>query len=338
MKGDNKMDMSIMKLIRKTFPFILTRILIYGLFGIIAFVFLGILVGIGFLLIKMFGESSGVFIFVMIAAFGVVYGGLKFLERYVLYIVKMGHVSVIVQLMRDGEVPDGKGIVAYGKDQVTKNFGASNVAFVVDSMVHAAVRQIQRWIMRIGNIFNFIPGSKNIIGIINAIMSVSLNYIDEAIMSYIFLRKNEQQEESVWKSASDGVVLYAQSWKGIIKASIISVVFIYLFNIIIFLAFIFPLLFVSNLIAADTPGLGSFLGFLAVIGAYVLTTLFKRAFIDPIVTIIMIRSYQMSIRNLEPAMDLQQKLLGVSSRFKRLFNKAKEEEKADLDPPAVAEG
>lgn len=328
------MDMSVMKLFRKTLPFIISRILIYGAFGLIAFIFLGIMVGIGFLLLKTFGETGGAFIIVMIIAFGAIYGGLRFLERYVLYMVKLGHVSVIVELLRKGEVPQGKGLVAYGKDQVTNNFGASNVAFVIDKMVHAAVRQIQRWIMRIGNIFSFVPGSKNIIGIINAIMSVSLNYIDEAIMSYIFLRKSDEKEESVWKSASDGVVLYAQSWKGIIKAAIGSVIFIYAFNIILFLAFVFPLMFVSKIISADTPGLGSFLGFLAIVGAYVLTTILKRALVDPIVTIIMVRAYQMSIRDLEPSIDLQQRLLGISSRFKRLFNRAQQEKKDDI-PPAV---
>lgn len=329
------MDMSIMKLIRKTMPFIITRILIYGLFGLISLIFLGIMIGIGFLILKLFGESGGAFIFVMIAALGVIYAGLRFLERYVLYMVKMGHVSVIVELLRKGKVPEGKGMVAYGKEQVTENFGASNVAFLVDKMVHAAVRQIQRWIMRVGNLFKFIPGSQNIIGIINAIMSVSLNYIDEAIMSYIFLRKSEKHEESVWKSASDGVVLYAQSWKGILKSATISVAFIYLFNIILFLILVFPLMFLSKIISAGTPGLGSLLGFIAIVGAYVLTTVIKRALIDPIVTIIMIRSYQMSIQGLEPAMDLQQRLLGISSRFRQLFDKSKEEEVSE--PPSVAE-
>src|SRR5690625_3172956 len=202
-KGEFKVDMSIMKLIRKTLPFIITRIIIYALFGLAALVFLGIVIGIGLLLANMFGESSFAFILVMIIALGVVFGGLRFVERYVLYMVKMGHVAAIVELLQTGKIPEGKGMVAYGKEKVTENFGASNVAFVLDKMVKAAVRQIQRWIMRIGNIFSFIPGSKNIIGIINAIMSVSLNYIDEAIMSYIFLRKSEKQEETVWKSASE---------------------------------------------------------------------------------------------------------------------------------------
>jgi len=281
----------------------------------------------------MFGESAGVFIFVLIFAFLFVWGALRFLERYVLYLVKTGHVAVIVELLQTGKVPEDVGMVAYGKQQVTDNFGASNVAFLVDSMVHGAVRQIQRWIMRIGNVFSFIPGSKNVIGIINAIMSVSLNYIDEAIMSYIFLRKSKDKESSVWKSASDGVVLYAQSWKGILQAATGSVVFIYVFNIVMFLVFVFPLMFVSSMIASGTPGLGTFLGFLAVVGAYVLTTVLKRAVIDPVVTIIMIRSYQMSIRNLEPAIDLQQKLLGVSSRYKQLLKKAEEEDNTAADPP-----
>lgn len=320
--------MSVMKLFTKTMPFFMTRLLVYGVFGLAAVIFLGIMVGIGYLVVKMFGESSGMFLIVMLLAFGAVYGGLRFVERYVLYIVKVGHVSVVAELLRTGEIPDGKGQVAYGKEQVTKNFGTANIAFVLDNMVHAAVRQIQNWIIRVGNMFSFIPGSKNIISIINAIMSIALNYIDEAIVSYIFVRKSEGAEETVWKSASDGVVLYAQSWKGILKTAAGSVVFIWLFNIIVFLLFVFPLMFVSKMMTANTPDAGFLFGALAVIGAYVMTTILKRALIDPIVTIAMVRSYQISIRDQEPKMDLQQKMLGVSSKFKKLVDKGKEEEES----------
>lgn len=325
-QGGVRMDMSIIQLFRKTLPFFISRIMIYGIFGLIALIFIGIMVGIGFLVVKMFGDSSGAFIIVMLVAFGVIYGGLKFLERYVLYMVKIAHISVIVELLTNGKVPEGKGQVAYGKEQIVSNFGTANIAFVLDNMVHAAVRQIQRWMMRVGNMFNFIPGSKNIIGIINAIMSIALNYIDEAIMSYIFVRKNNSNNETVWKSASDGVILYAQSWKGILKTAVGSVIFIYAFNIIVFLILAFPFMLLSKLISANTPELGFLFGALALIAAYILTTVLKRACIDPIVTIAMIRSYQMSIQGLEPKIDLQQKLLGVSANFKKLFNKSKDEE------------
>lgn len=317
------MELSVMKLFIKTLPFFMVRILVYGAFGLAALFFLGIMVGVGFVVVKLFGDSSGAFVIVMLLAFGVVYGGLRFVERYVLYIVKIGHVSVVVELLRAGSIPEGKGQVAYGKEQVMNHFGTANVAFVLDNMVSAAVRQIQRWVMRVGNAFSFIPGYKNIVGIINAVMSVGLNYIDEAIVSYIFVRKSEGRNESVWKSAADGVVLYAQSWKGILKTAVGSVVLIYLFNIVVFLMFAFPLMFISKLITTNTPDSGFLFGALALIAAYVITTVLKRALVDPIITIAMIRSYQISIRHLEPAMDLQQQLVGVSSKFKNLVEKSR---------------
>lgn len=320
--------MSVMKLVNRTLPFLFARLAIYGLFVVAALIFLAIMIGIGFLLLKIFGESSTAFLIVMLIAFSIIYGGLRFLERYVLYMVKVAHISVVVELLKSGTIPEGKGQIAYGKEQVKQNFGSANVAFVVDKAIHGAVKQIQRWTMRVGEAFSFVPGAKNIIGILNAIMSVSLNYIDEAVVSYIILRKNEKREETVWKSASDGVVLYAQSWKGILKTATGAVVCIYAFSIITFLVFALPFMGISKLIAANTPGLGTFLSFIALVGAYVFTVAIKRALVDPIVTIAMVRTYQQSINGLEPAMDLQQKLLGVSSRFRKLFEKGKEADAA----------
>jgi len=203
------MDMSVMQLIRKTIPFFLTRIFVYGIFTLASILFLALMVGLGFLIVKLFGEGGAAFFILIIAAISVVLGVLRFVERYFLYMVKLGHVAVIAELLRNGKVPEGKGMIAYGKDSVVENFGASNVAFVVDKMIKAAIRQIQRWLFRIGNFFKFVPGSQYVIIIVNAIMTVSLSYVDEAIMSYIFLQKSKKSDESVWKSAKDCVVLYA---------------------------------------------------------------------------------------------------------------------------------
>lgn len=329
--------MSTIQLVTKTIPFLLVRMMIYGIFAFAALLFLGVMIGIGFLLSKMFGESSAAFIVLMFITFGIIWGGLRFLEQYVLYIVKVGHISVIVELIQSGKIPEGKGQIAYGKEQVKKNFGTANVAFVLDKAVHGAVRQIQRWIMRVGDFFNFIPGIKNIIGIINAIMSVGLNYIDEAVVSYVILRRSEKREENVWKSACDGVVLYAQSWKGILKTAIGAVIFIYIFSIAIFLIFALPLMGLSKLLTVNNPEMGLFFGFIALIGAYVLTLALKRALIDPLVTISMVNSYQKSIDGVEPSMDLHQKLLGVSSKFKNLFHKSKEHIQQEVSIPVETE-
>lgn len=325
-KPTNIKPMSIMQLFKKTIPFFIARIVVYALFALIAVVFVALMVGGGYLLFKMFKGASVALIIVGILVVIGLWGGFRFLERYVLYIVKMGHISVIVELMTSGKIPDGKSQVAYGKDKVVENFGSANVAFAMDVLIAGAVRQIQRWISRIGNLFSFIPGSKNIIGILNAILSISLNYIDEAIFSYIILRKNEEREETAWKSGCDGIVLYAQSWKSILKTSVGAVLFIIVFNIATFILTVFPLLAISRWIASGNEGISTLLGFVAIILALVFMTLLKRAFIDPFVTIMMVRSYQIAIRDKEPSMDLQQKLLGVSKRFKQIFKKSKEEE------------
>ncbi|WP_342511841.1 hypothetical protein MKY34_14765 [Sporosarcina sp. FSL K6-1522] len=141
-----------------------------------------------------------------------------------------------------------------------------------------------------GESFSFVPGAKNMIGLINTVMSVSLNYIDEAVGSYVILRKNEERPETVWKSASDGVVLYAQSWKGILKTAAGAIACIYLFSIVTFILFALSLMGIAKLISRNTHDMGFFFGFLTIVGAYVLTIAVKRALVDPIVTIAMIRA------------------------------------------------
>lgn len=42
------MDIPVMKLFTRTIPFFITRILVYGVFGLVTLIFLGIMVGIGF--------------------------------------------------------------------------------------------------------------------------------------------------------------------------------------------------------------------------------------------------------------------------------------------------
>ncbi|UTR10903.1 hypothetical protein MM300_00760 [Evansella sp. LMS18] len=338
--------MSIPQLIMRTMPFFISRIIVYAVFGIVSMIFLGLMLGLGILLFRWFEFASGFFLIMMVGTFFAVLGILRFIERYFLYMVKVGHISVVTELLRSGKVPEGKNQISYGKDQVTKNFGSANVAFVVDKVIYGAVKQIQRWLMRIGNFLSFVPGAQRVIGIISKIMEVALRYIDEAILSYIMLRKSEMaeseegtdgEEESVWKSACDGVVLYAQSWKQISLTSAGIVVFVYILNFTVFLASVFPLMAIASAVTSNA-GAAAILGYFAIIGAYIITSMVKRAIVDPIAMIAMVRAYQLSIKAIEPSVDLQQKLLGVSSKFKELFNKSKGEAHIPAASPPPKKG
>ncbi|ADU28533.1 hypothetical protein [Evansella cellulosilytica] len=339
--------MSIMELIKKTIPFFISRIIVYAIFAVASLLFLGLMLGLGILLFRWFEFASFFFILMIVGTFFAVLGILRFVERYFLYMVKVGHIAVVTELLRTGKVPEGKNQISYGKDQVVNNFGSANVAFVVDKIIYGAVKQIQRWLMRIGNFLSFVPAAKKIIGIISKIMEVSLRYVDEAILSYIMLRKSQiaeaaataeegsdSEEESVWKSACDGVVLYAQSWKKIVMTAAGIVAFVYILNFVIFIPSVFAFMGISSAITSNA-GAAAILGWFAIVGAYIVTAMIKRAIVDPIAMIAMVRAYQLNIQNIEPNIDLQQKLLNISSKFKQLFNKRKED---TPQPPTADQG
>lgn len=305
-------------LLKKTLPFIWVRLLIYAAFAVGSILVLAILLGIGVLLSKLFGSSSGaLWIGILIFVFAM-FGIIKFLERYVLYLLKAAHIAVLVELMDHGEVPDGKGQIAYGKERVTSMFGATSAFFAVDQLVSASVKQIHRWLMRLGEFLNVIPGAKHIIGIISMILGIALNYIDEAVLSRVMKQKKEQPDGDIWKTSADGVVLYAQSWKKMIWTATGVAVFTIAVTLAAFLITLFPLMMFSKWIYGDA---GFVLGFIAFLAALAVAFAIKAALVDPVATIAMIRTYHAQTSGVTPSFDLKEKMLGVSKKFRELVSR-----------------
>lgn len=299
-------------IVAKTIPFMLIRLLAYFIF------FLGICIYTA-IVIFIIGaiKPEGFFAFVTFAIFG---GGgwaiYRFVRDYINYMIKAAHVAVIADLAINGSVPDGFNMYNYGVSKVKKFFVASNVLFAVDRLVSGSVRQIQRIFGGIGEFLKFIPGVKAITNILNMFVDIVLNYLDECILAYIFI--NEGQ--NVWKSAADGVVLYAQNWKTILKTGGKILLALLAFFIVGFLLF-------SGIFVGIFGGISS-AGSLAMPIAYVLTIAFvlvlKWAVLDSIIMIYMMTSYLKVAHGTQPSYDLYSKLQGMSKKFKELFGKSQE--------------
>jgi len=231
--------------------------------------------------------------------------------------IKAAHVAVIADMAIKGGVPEGFNMYNYGVSKVKKFFVASNVLFAVDRLVSGSVKQIQRVFGGIGELLKFVPGVKALTQIINMFVDIILNYLDECIMGYIFL--NEGQ--NVWKSAADGVVLYAQNWKTILKTGGKILAFLIVFFIISFLIF-------SGVFAGIFNGIDSLENGLAMPIAWALTVAFvlvlKWAILDSIIMIYMMTNYLKVAYGAEPSYDLYGKLQGMSKKFKELFGKSQE--------------
>lgn len=259
-------------------------------------------------------RPEGFFAFILVLLFG---GGgwyiYRLVREYIAYMIKAAHVAVIADMAIHGGVPEGFSMYRHGVSKVKKFFAASNILFVLDRMIAGTVRQIQRAIGGIGSFLSFIPGIKGLVKALNKFVDIILNYVDECIMAYIFL--NESQ--NVWKSACDGVVLYAQNWKAILKTGAKILLFLAIFYAVFF--FIFRGIFVGIISQGD---------FATAIIAYILTFLFvtvlKWGVVDSIIMIYMMCGYLKVAYGTEPSYDLYGKLENMSKKFKEMVGKSKE--------------
>lgn len=305
-------DLSVGKIFKGTMSFLWFRIGVYALFLVASIVFIGVIAGISIGLTALFEDSSGFMIIFGLIAIGVMVGFISYAKRYVLYLVKAGHVAVITEYVTTGQAPQ-KANLDFCREAVKSKFAEVSLGSAANSLIEGAVRQIMKWLTKAGELLSFIPGSEMVVNVVTTILSTAANYIDEAVLSYIFLKDGNS-----WQNAKDGIVLYAKSWKELLATAAKSAVLVWVARAIIF--FVGMILF-SAIFTAIVPGFGLFLG---VIASAILTVAVEGAVVEPFLTISMIRSYLIAIQDKTPDSELMNKLTSVSSKFNQISQKAVE--------------
>lgn len=273
---------------------------------IIDAVLLAILLGIGVLF-----NSEGVFGIMFMVWLGCI-GLVNFImNHYLGYMVKAGHVATIAEGFRTGEIPAAP--ITTGKRLVLERFGTANVYFGIDKLISRAVKQIQRMLGKLtGGILGMLPGGENIQKLINWFLELSLGYIDECCLCYTFYKK----DDSAYRNAADGVVLYAQNWKELLK------------NAAWIMVIVSGAVIGITLILFVIMGLGframEWNGFIAFILSLLFAWTIKYAFVDSWIMVKMVHRYMTLAQAEPPAIDLYGKLTGWSESFKELMRKGKE--------------
>ncbi len=289
----------------KTIKFAWMKLLLGIITIFISVILLAVFLGLGLL----FGEGIALFTLIMwLVATGVVR---LIIMHYFGYLVKAGHIAVITTAIATGQVPENQFEV--GKEMVKERFVTSNVYFAVDKMVAGAVKQLQNVLDKAGDFLGAVPGINVIMSIGKLFLSVSLGYIDECCLGYTFYKK----EQNVFQSAADGVVIYAQNWKQIMKDAAVTTAVVIALLIGITLA-------VFLMFGAAFKIIG-WNGYVAFILSVFVTLVVKSAFIDSWVMVKMMCLYMGIAPNTEITFDLYQKLCGLSSKFKKLFERGKSE-------------
>ncbi len=291
----------------KTLPFVWAKLLLGLATVLISGILLAVLMGIGALIGN---DNAGVIMFVIwLCGAGVVR---FFLTHYIGYMLKAGHIAVMVEAVTTGRVPQNQ--IAYGKQKVTERFATANIYFAVDKLISGAVKQIQRGIGRVGNLLSAIPGIGAVTGLAQFFIGLSLGYIDECCLGYTFYKK----EQGAFKSAADGIVIYSQNWKTLLGSAAKTMLMVVFGLIGITLALFILLGFIFRLISV--PGIWAFLI------SFFIALAVKSAFIDSFILSRTMAAYMKVAPSTVITFDLHGKLCGVSAKFKELFNKGAQEQ------------
>ena len=290
----------------KTLKFVWLRLALGMAVTVTSIILFAIIAGISNLVGAEPVNMAGLTIWFILSA--IIYG---LVMNYVGYMLKAAHVAVVSKAVTLGYVPDN--MVEEGKAMVTKRFGATNAYLILDKLVSGAVRELQKTVGKVGNIFSGVPGMSNVVEFLQTFIGIALGYIDECCLGYTFCKEGE----GAFKAGCDGVVIYFQNIKKLLKSALVTTVMV---MILTFLAwFITCLLLVAACNALEWGWIGA--AFLSVIVSAAL----KYAFIDSFIMIRTMKAYMEVAPGTVITFDLYDKLCKLSAKFRSLFDKAKGE-------------
>lgn len=290
----------------KTMIFVWLKLALGGAIFLVSLILLAICLGLGSL-----GGGNGMiyafFIWLLLTA--AMYG---IVNRYVGYMLKAGHVAMVTTAVTTGTLPENQ--LQAATAIVKERFLTANAYFVIDRLVSGAVSQLQRGLQKIDDLLGKIPGVSLIVSFAQMFVQIALGYVDECCLGYTFLHK----EQSAFKSAADGVVIYFQNWKKLLKDAAIMALIVMGLSLLTWLV---PFLLFTAIFSA----FGIHWVFALIIGI-IISAVIKSAFIDSWMMVKMMVSYMEVAPTTQITFDLYDKLCKLSGKFKSLFEKGQQEQ------------
>ncbi|HVX81674.1 MAG TPA: hypothetical protein VHB23_09855 [Devosiaceae bacterium] len=296
----------------KTVPFIVFRLIVY--FGIaVAYVLVtGIGAGIGWGVGAFGGPDfhavttfwGGVIGFVVTA------GALYLAREYILYLVKAGHLAVLVELLEGRDVPMGRPQIDYATAMVKERFIETHVLFAVQQLVRGVLAAITGIIQGVAAILP-VPGLEQFVGLVKAFLRIAVGMIDQVILAYAF----KTRATNPWASAETAVVLYAQNYKIMLKNAAWLTIITYVLAFLVFLVMLAP----AGAVVWLIPGGWSAGGF---IFAIVFAWAVKAALIEPFAISCMMQVYFKTIEGQQPDPAWEARIGAVSRKFTEMKERA----------------
>ena len=297
-------------LLMRTLPFFALRLAVYLGITLAYVIGVGIGGGIGLLFGAVGGASGAGTFWGGLIGFGIVSGVLYWAREYLLYLVKAGHIAVLVELLDGRDVPGGRSQITYARAIVQERFKESSMLFGLHALIRGILRVFNRTVASVAN-FLPIPGLDALVKILDAIVNTSLTYLDEVILAEIL----RQRSTNPWATARDCVVLYAQNYKGMLRNAAFLTFIVWGMTLLIFLLVIGP---IAALVATHPHVAGVWTFVIAVVAALSI----KAAIVDPFAMTALLQVYTKLIAGQTPNPEWMARLDGMSGKFRELTQRA----------------
>ena len=297
-------------LLRRTSSFLVFRFLVYTGITLAYVVATGGGAGIGYLVGGVGGEAGGGAFYGGLIGFALISAVLYWAREYLLYLVKAGHIAVLVELMQGKEIPHGRGQIEHAKTEVKARFAESSVLFGIDQLLKGILKAFNRMVFTI-SAFLPIPGLEGLAKFINNVIAMSLTYVDEVILGY----NMRHQADNPWESSRTALILYAQNYKTMLKNAFFLTVVVWALTLVLFLIVLAPV----GALVSIFPGAA---GFWTLVIALVFAWGLKQALIEPIAMTALMQVYLETVEGQEPNADWEAKLERASTKFQELKSKA----------------
>ena len=301
-----------LRLMVRTAPFVAFRAAVY--FGVTVALILatgtgaGMGWGIGNLGDTDFRASATVY--GGIAGFGLAAGMVFFLRDYLLYLVKAGHIAVMVELMQGGTVPGGQGQIEHARKVVTERFGQASALFALDQLIKGVVAAITGLVQGLLSILP-IPGLDRVMMAVRAWLRVAVGLVDEVILAHAI----RTRATNPWASAREALVLYGQNARPMLVNAAWLALFVWGLSFVVFLVMLAP----AALVVWILPGTWSAGGFVfAVVFAWAV----KAALIEPFAIACLLQVFFKVTEGQTPDPEWEARLNKASDKFRTLGERA----------------
>jgi hypothetical protein len=316
----------VLNLLGKTLPFLVFRFLIYMGIAVAYVVVVGVGAAIGAVVGHIGDNPAAGSMWGGLVGFGAASVALHLLREYVLYLVKAGHIAVLVELLDGRDLPEGRGQIDYAQKLVRERFAQSSLLFGVDQLIKGILRVFNRMFLTVTGILP-IPGLRGLVRFVNTVVNLSLTYLDEVILAHCF----RTRAENPWEASRTALVLYAQSYKSFLTNAFLLTFVIWGMTFLVFLIVLAPAAAVVSLIP-DAAGL------LTVVMALVFAWGVKQAVIEPIAMVALMQVFFKVTEGQIANPEWDAKLASVSGKFGELKTKAREWKPTQLPGPPVPGG